>query len=168
VIPLDHNRHRLNPQDNGASTLPTHNKTEDANLAGKPERIEGKREAEANAPADAVAEELLRLLALADESARLDLLRVAAGLHHPARGALRALVPAAAEVGDAGGAPAAVAVVVVPTPTHVCGSEIGESESVWVWAVAVYFWSPLWWACLGEQSTKPAVRRKSAAWAGWL
>lgn len=105
------------------------------------ERIEGKSDAQANVPADAVAEELLRLLALADESAGLDLLRVAAGLHHPARGALRPLAPAAGE------APAAVAVVVVPTPTH--GNEsnwriesdlgLGCSRSA-----AVYFWTRIW------------------------
>lgn len=79
-----------------------------------------KAPAQANIPADAVAEELLRLLALADESAGLDFLRVAAGLHHPSRGALRPLAPATGEVGDAAEAPAAVAVavVVVPTPTH--------------------------------------------------
>jgi hypothetical protein len=34
-----------------------------------------------------------------------------------------------------------------------------ESESAWIWAAAVYFWSRLWWACLGEQSTKPASVR---------
>ena len=52
-------------------------------------------------PADAVAEELLGLLALADEAAGLHLLRVAAGLHHPARADVRALAAAwAGEVGD--------------------------------------------------------------------
>jgi hypothetical protein len=50
---------------------------------------------------NAVAKEVLRLLALADESAELDFLRVAAVLHHPSRGALRLLAPATGEVGDA-------------------------------------------------------------------
>ena len=82
------------------------------------EMLTDRGKAQANIPADAVAEELLRLLALADESAGLDFLRVAAGLHHPSRGALRPLTHATGEVGDAAEAPAAVAVVVVPTPTH--------------------------------------------------
>uniref|UniRef100_A0A8R7PTY5 Uncharacterized protein n=1 Tax=Triticum urartu TaxID=4572 RepID=A0A8R7PTY5_TRIUA len=52
-------------------------------------------------PNDAVAEELLGLLALADEAAGLHLLRVAAGLHHPARADVRRLAAASAgEVGD--------------------------------------------------------------------
>lgn len=71
-------------------------------------------------PADAVAEELLGLLALADEAAGLHLLRVAPRLHHPARGAALPISASAAagEVGDVAQAAAAVIAVVVPTPTH--------------------------------------------------
>jgi hypothetical protein len=76
-------------------------------------------------PADAVAEELLGLLALADEAARLHLLRVAAGLNHPARADARPLLAAASagQVRDAAYPEPAAAValaVVVPTPTHGC------------------------------------------------
>jgi hypothetical protein len=109
----------------------TTNTSQSENIASKAERVAERSEIPAVIPADAVAEELLGLLALADEAAGLHLLRMAARLHNPARGALLPLVPGAGgEAGDVAEAPAGVAaaVVVVPTPTHRVRIDLGKES----------------------------------------
>jgi hypothetical protein len=109
----------------------TTNTSQSENIASKAERVAERSEIPAVIPADAVAEELLGLLALADEEAGLHLLRMAARLHNPARGALLHLVPGAGgEAGDVAEAPAGVAaaVVVVPTPTHRVRIDLGKES----------------------------------------